>query len=163
MLDMTRDGKKLVFIARRTGSIKDELWEKSLEDGRETLLTVKEYPFFSPRWSHDGTRLAYLLPAWRAGDLKVDPATVILPGSGGEEQKLTSGKQPGGLPFDWSADGQWVLVGLGKSGQSAVVLLPVSAAPNAEAEGRLIISDSERLLYEGRFSPDERWICFVAL
>ncbi len=165
MLDLTRDGQKLVFIAWRTGTQKKELWEKSLADGRERLLTVREYPFFSPRWSRDGTRLAYQLPTWIISDPKVDPATVILPADGGDEQKLTSGKGGDGLPFDWSADGRWVLAGSdgGKPGQSALVLLPVSAAPHAEAEARMVASDPERMLFEGRFSPDDRWLCFNAV
>jgi WD40 repeat protein len=164
-LDLTRDGQKLVFIALRTGTQKKELWEKSLADGRERLLTVREYPFFSPRWSRDGTRLAYQLPTWILSDPRVDPATVILPVNGGDEQKLTSGKGGDGLPFDWSADGRWVLAGsdLGKPGQNALVLLPVSAAPHAEAEARVVVSDSERMLFEGRFSPDDRWLCFNAV
>jgi Tol biopolymer transport system component len=164
-LDLTRDGQKLVFIALRTGTQKKELWEKSLADGRERLLAVKEYPFFSPRWSRDGTRLAYQLPTWILSDPRVDPATVILPVDGGDEQKLTSGKGGDGLPFDWSADGRWVVAGSdgGKPGQSALVLLPVSAAPHAEAEARVVVSDSERMLFEGRFSPDDRWLCFNAV
>src|SRR5262249_43624323 len=153
--------KKIAFIARRTGTIRNELWEKSLEDGRERLLTVREYPFFLPRWSRDGTHLAYALPTWRVVDLRVDPSTVILPVNGGEEQKLTSGKGSDGIPWDWSADGRWVLA-TSEPGRNALVLLPLSAAPNAEAEARLIVSDSERNLIQGRFSPDERWVCFLA-
>jgi Tol biopolymer transport system component/DNA-binding winged helix-turn-helix (wHTH) protein len=164
-LDLTRDGKKLVFIAWRTGTQKKELWEKSLADGSERLLTVREYPFFSPRWSRDGTRVAYQLPTWIISDPKVDPATVILPVNRGDELKLTSGKGGDGLPFDWSADGRWVLAGsdLGKPGQNALVLLPVAAAPHAEAEARVVVSDAERMLFEGHFSPDDRWICFNAV
>lgn len=166
-LDMTRDGKKLVYIARRTGTIRLELREKLLEDGPERVLTVKEYPFFCPRWSPDGTRVAYQLPTWILPDRpKVSPATVILSVDGGEEQKLTSGDGKGdGIPFDWSADGKWVLAttNLGKPGLSSLALLPVSAAPHAETEARPIVSDPERSLYQGRLSPDERWLCFGAL
>ena len=57
-LDLSRDGRKLVFAASRAG--KEELWEKSLDDGRETLLRpADDFTRYSPRWSRDGLRLAY--------------------------------------------------------------------------------------------------------
>jgi len=55
---LSRDGKKLVFSAQRAG--KQEVWEKSLEDGRETLpIAGDNFGRYHPCWSRDGTRLAY--------------------------------------------------------------------------------------------------------
>ena len=59
--DLSPDGKKLVFTAGRLGNQKRELSEKSLEDGNERLLTVRDndYEEMTPRWSRDGTRISY--------------------------------------------------------------------------------------------------------
>jgi Tol biopolymer transport system component len=160
---MTQDGEKIAFIGKRVGTQKQELWQKSLKDGRETLLAVKEHPLFALRWSRDGTILAYRLPTWIVPGLaKVEPSTVTIPAGGGDEQKLTSGRGDGELPFDWSADGQWVLAtsGLDQGRLSALVLLPVTSAPHAETAARVITSNSERTLFQARFSPDDEWICF---
>jgi serine/threonine protein kinase len=155
--DLTRDGKKLVFVARRAG--KDELWEKSLEDGRENLLSADDYDRFAPHWSPDGARLAY-----RRRN-KIESSMVLLP-IGGEEQVLTSPRPHGGADhaFDWSADGTSIL-GLRSEppGPVTIWLLPIAAAPKAETRGRVLASKPDYDLWQSRFSPDERWICFVAV
>jgi Tol biopolymer transport system component len=155
--DLTRDGRKLVFIAQRAG--KRELWEKSLEDGRENLLAADDYDRYSPHWSRDGARLAY-----RRRD-KNESSMVLLP-IGGEEQVLTSPRLPGGgdVASDWSADGKWILGSRGElpGPPAAIWLLPVVAAPKAETQGRKVASKPDYNLWQPRFSPDECWICFFA-
>jgi Tol biopolymer transport system component len=155
--DLTRDGKKLVFVARRAG--KRELWEKSLEDGRENILAADDYDRFGPHWSCDGTRLAY-----RRSN-KNEMSMVLLP-IGREEQVLTSPRPRRGadIAWDWSADGMWVLGSRSEPpGPAAVWLLPVAAAPKAETQARVLASKPDYNLFEPRFSPDERWICFLAV
>ena len=61
-INLTPDGKKIAYTADRPGSRKSELWEKSLEDGREKLLATRTQStrnFCSPSWSRDGARIAY--------------------------------------------------------------------------------------------------------
>jgi len=156
-LNLSRDGKRLLYIASRAGTHRHELWEKSLEDGRETLLTVNEGVIFSSCWSRDGTRVAY---RGRRDQFLI----AVLPAGGGEEQIIASGADE--LPFDWSADGQWILVTSDRQSPrrwGAISLYPLSAAPHAEKQMRVVTTHPEYSLFQARFSPDDRWVCFGAL
>lgn len=159
--DLTRDGGKLVFRRIRAG--KESLWQKSLPDGRETLLFADSFERDFPRWSRDGARLAY--PRRRPGTPPPATSIVVLPAGGGSEESLLSSlTYRCDNPCDWSADGKWMLVstcGL-PPGRAALWLLPLSGAPHAETEARVVASNPEYDLWQGRFSPDDRWICFMA-
>ena len=69
------------------------------------------------------------------------------------------------MPSDWSADGQWVLGSCESAPRTRrnLCLLPLAAAPYAERALRIIASDTNRNLYQARFSPDQRWIAFQAM
>jgi hypothetical protein len=47
-------------------------------------------------------------------------------------------------------------------GRSVICLLPLAAAPRAETSLRVIASSPDHNLYQGRFSPDQRWVSFIA-
>ena len=55
--------------------------EKSLPDDREALLFADSFERDSPRWSRDGTRLAYRRPHPRPAS-----SIVMLPAGGGTEE-----------------------------------------------------------------------------
>jgi Tol biopolymer transport system component len=164
-LDLSRDGRKLVFAASRAG--KEELWEKSLEDGRETLLRpADDFTRYSPRWSRDGLRLVY------RRDRGTDPeqvrfefSIVRTPAGGGDEQLVTFPSRFDEFAYDWSADGEWILGNSERHspGRYLISLFPLRAAPHAENQMRVVTSHPEYTLWQPRFSPDERWICFNAL
>ena len=162
MPDLSRDGKKLAFTAERAG--KQELWEKSLKDGRETLLFADGDIREEPHWSPDGRRLAYVLS-------KADSCQhMLLPQGSGGEQVIASVPTCNSVPYDWSRDGKWLLsVAWANEGSelggpaSLLWLLPVSAAPQAEAQRRLLMSSEQYGIYQMRFSPDGRFIVFEAV
>jgi serine/threonine protein kinase/Tol biopolymer transport system component len=148
---LSRDGKKLAFWLRRAG--KHELWEKSLEDGKETLLAADRFAGGTPCWSRDGTRLAY----GRSGSL------VVVQSERGNEQSFPS---LGVGPLDWSPDGKWILgmSNRGKPSRVAICLRPFEAVPPAETEVRVVAAHPEYNLWQGTFSPaDQRWICFMGV
>jgi serine/threonine protein kinase len=163
-IDLTPDGKKIAYTADRPGSRKSELWEKSLGDGRETLLSTRTQStktFCIPSWSRDGARIAYQFydPSTQVSS---GPQIVIKPAGGGDEQILTSGAYD--LPWDWTADGRYILASTDRNspGRSAsLCLYPLSAAPHAQTEMRVITSSQKYQLFQARFSPDGRWICFL--
>jgi serine/threonine protein kinase/Tol biopolymer transport system component len=167
--NLSRDGKKLVFSAQHAG--KREVWQKSLEDGRETLLVAGDnFGRFGPRWSPDGTRLAYRRYRSANPDIadlghQAEASIVLLPAGGGEEQLLTSPTTLTEADIDWSADGQWILASSDRQtpGRTAICLFPVSAAPRAETQMRVLTSHPEYNLWEGHYSPDERWVMFHAI
>jgi Tol biopolymer transport system component/tRNA A-37 threonylcarbamoyl transferase component Bud32 len=154
---LSPDGRKLAFAAHRAD--KWELWEKSLTDSRETLLAADESRRRGPRWSRDGTLLAY--NAW-------DPAgkewTAVIPGGGGSEQPVTG--EFGGLLSDWTPDGKWLLSGCypGRALQAiSLCLLPLSGAPSAETQARVLVPPHPKYnFWEANYSPDGRWLAVNA-
>ena len=159
---LTSDGERMAFVARRSG--RRELWVKSLGDGRETLLMAADGLLRDvPRWSHDGSRLAYRRQ--RNTGAESELSIVLLPAAGGDEQVLTSVSSARETALDWSADGQWIL---GNSTRRTperplICLFPIAAAPRAETQMHVVAADPEQSLFQARFSPDERWISFNAI
>src|SRR5262245_12021616 len=160
--DLSPDGQRLAFVTRRPG--KAELWEKSLKDGRETLFGADELSRALPHWSYDGSRLVYS----RSRQLNLEgsrfeTSLVLAPAGGGSEQTLTTLRREAIASWDWSRGGESILVGSNhQPGRFAIYLLPIAAAPQAETQMRLITSHPEMNLYQARFSPDQKWICFNA-
>ena len=163
--DLSRDGKKLVFAARRAA--KEGLWEKSLPDGRETLLVgADDFSRNFPHWSRDGLRLAYnRIRRSDQENRQPEQSPVLLTVSDASEQVLAESGSATDTPSDWSADGQRILAWSSDRtpNRTAICLFPVSAAPHAETGVRVVVSNPDNNLYNARFSPDERWISFNAI
>src|SRR5262245_16084580 len=159
-LNLSPDGKKIVYIAKPSGSQKVELWEKSLADSHETLLAVGR-TIFTPCWSRDGSRIAYrgIRPEISNRDGR---SIMALPAGGGDEKVIASGADD--LVWDWTVDGQWILVTTDRNSPrkfGQLCLYPLSASPHAETQMRVITSNPEYNLFQARLSPDDRWVCFM--
>ena len=162
---LSPDGKMLVFRKRRAD--KEELWAKSLADGRETLLTgADDFRRVNPILSNDGSRLLYIRsgPAQIEIDPQVSRTLALRTLNGSDEQIVTSPMQGRISLTDWTPDGKWILMSsdLQTPGRVALCLFPLDAAPRAETQMRMIASNPEYNLWQGRFSPDGRWISFNA-
>jgi Tol biopolymer transport system component len=172
--DLSPDGKKIAFHIVRGD--KEELWEKSLETNIETLLIPSDgLERFVPRWSRDGMWLAYRRTRYlNPEQTRSERPIVLLDARGGVEQQLTSPESGiNDIAYDWSKDGKWILGssnrvehGRDRSVQvfprHRLCLFPVAAAPSAEKEMRVISEHPEQSMWQGRFSPDDRWIIFNA-
>jgi Tol biopolymer transport system component/DNA-binding winged helix-turn-helix (wHTH) protein len=165
---LSPDGKMLVFRKRRAD--KEELWAKSLSDGLETPLTgADDFRRVNPILSNDGSRVIYIRsnPSNR-GQAEIDPRTsrqlMLRSLSGSDEQIVTSPMQGRISLTDWTPDGKGVLLSsdLQTPGRVALCLFSLDAAPKAETQMRVIASNPEYNLWQGRFSPDGRWISFNA-
>ncbi|MEK7833471.1 MAG: hypothetical protein AAB401_20435, partial [Acidobacteriota bacterium] len=153
--DVSADGRQLVFRAQRAG--REELRLKSLKDGNEIVLLSDAFSRQRPRWSRDGLRLAYT--RLRQTNNGVERALVLLQ-FGGDEQQLSFT----GVPYDWSNDGSQILCSVeGQTGgRLGLCLFPVNTGAPDEAGLRIIASHPDQNLYQARFSPNDRWISFIA-
>jgi Tol biopolymer transport system component/DNA-binding winged helix-turn-helix (wHTH) protein len=160
--DVPPDGKYVVYRTMRRG--KYELRRRSLVGDEDRVLPVTG-EILVPRWSHDGTKLAFRrrLPPPTDGSPRKNVIAIVT-ADGTDERYLSTPGVPEQSPYDWSADGKWILgsCGYGPEGRIAVCVLPVDAAPHADKHMRVIATDPDRNLYQATFSPDQRWIAFNA-
>ena len=130
--DLSRDGKKLLFIVNRGG--KEELWEKSLDDGQEKLLiAADEATSLAAIWSRDGRRAACSRQHYTNPErTRWERSIVLLPAGGGDGELLTSPDTPA-VAYDWAADGEWVPGRFPSQSSKANINrpLPVRGAPHA--------------------------------
>jgi Tol biopolymer transport system component/DNA-binding winged helix-turn-helix (wHTH) protein len=155
--DLSEDGKKLAFSVNRG---REEIWEKSLVEGREGPIASGDDFYSYPQWSPDGTRLAYR--RWDPKGRRIFAWSIE---SRSEEPLTTTPMRGAGAstPTDWSPDGKWLLVTHRNSATDpAVEILPLEAAPQAETKARIVAHDPAYFLFQGHFSPDGRWIVFGA-
>lgn len=136
------DGSRIVYtvttIDRDANAYRTHLWIASTDGGQPWQLTTAASRDTAPRWSPDGTRIAFVSD--RSGEKQVH----VIPTRGGEARALTSGKI---APSDlvWSPDARWIAF-VGKP--------PAPEAPNA-SDVRVI----SRLRYkqDGEGYWDGRW------
>ena len=158
--DARADGSKVAYRTVRAG--RSELWERSLAEGQERLLlSSTDWRFTKPRWSPDGAQLAF--SRWATRDTTLAVAVLNTDGSG--ERVLT---KPGDVEmqaYDWSKDGQAIIGAcrFSESERYSTCLVPVSSANDAgDPTVQVIASDPKRNLFNQRFSPNQRWITFLA-
>jgi Tol biopolymer transport system component/DNA-binding winged helix-turn-helix (wHTH) protein len=155
---LSRDGTKVAYVVPHGegngpayGDVRNEVWIKSLLNGREAPVISDDYTRWSQQWSPDGMRLVYQRRNRRTNERQL----VVWSSQNHEEEPLTT---LGSTLWsaDWSLDGKW-LACLGEG----IWLVPFAAAPHAETAARKIVSpDPAYELYQPQLSPDGRWIVF---
>jgi hypothetical protein len=118
--------------------VRNELWLKSLVDGREAPVISDDYSRRLAQWSPDGMQLAY------------------------ERRKLRTNEQQRMVWFSQS-HGKWLVACQATPQAAEIWLVPLASAPHAERKAQKIVSDSTHLLFQSHSSRNGRWIVFEAI
>jgi len=135
------DGKQLLFASNRTG--KSELWMRDLSSGRDT-------PFFvtpgRALFSRDGKAVGHTVPGpnW---------PIYLTPSTGGLAEKLCD---QCGTYWDWSSDRKRVIY-VASGERTRFEVLDLGSGTRSR-----FLQDPDFDLYIPLFSPDDRWIQFMA-
>ena len=162
---LSADGAKVVYAVTHgessgfSGDMRNELWLKSLVDGREAPVISDDYSRWLALWSPDSMQLAYERRKLRTNERQL----MVWSGQSGDEEPLTTVSNTGRGISDWSRDGKWLLVTQATPQANEIWLLPLASAPHAERKAQKIVSDSTHLLFQPHSSPNGRWIVFDAV
>ena len=148
--DFSRDGKWTAYVRlpERT------LWRSRPDGSNATPLTASGAEAFSPHWSPDGKRIAYM--SISAGN---QYKACVVPAEGGQPQIVIPGESEEGIPT-WSGDGNFLAFGdtlhVGRASKMAIHLLDLRNHTLSTLPG-------SAGLWTPRWSPDGRYIAALAL
>jgi serine/threonine protein kinase len=138
------DGSKLVYYATKSGNM--DIWILDLQSGKESALTSTPIGEFAPQVSADGSRVYYSIYGKREA--------YSMAARGGEAAKICDDCGTWSVSHDGAKILYWYstarpIVSIG--------MLDLPAGLKLE-----LISHPEYSLYQPHFSPDDRWIAFLA-
>jgi hypothetical protein len=142
---------RIVFVSD-TSDPTGDIYIRDFAGSNPKPLAASSEPEFSPRWSPDGSRIAYAQAYGGPGGSDV---FVIDPD--GSDLKNLSKHGPGGstsIPLDWSPDGLWILFRSDRGGQGDLwVMRPDGSDPKKLTS----TADTES---HASWSPDGSMIAF---
>jgi len=160
---LSPDGRRLAYSITGVGTGRWELWTADLLTGQKQLLSRDDYARYAPQWSRDGSRLVYQWDRSRTG-IEYEQAIAVRAPSGGDETLLSQPARHVCQPHGWSPDGNSILLTVWRPDQRArLALWPIASAPHADRDAAVLAADPDHELWQGRFSPDGRWVSFLAL
>ncbi len=121
------DGKSIVFVSNREdepdASYRSDIWLLALDNNEPVQLTDNENSKYSPVFSPDGNRVAWLT----AGDgVYSVPHIAIVPATGGTPRILTASLDRWISAFEFSANGKWIYFNFDNAGSTHLSRVRVS-------------------------------------
>ena len=170
--ELSRQGDQLLLIGMKgaafSATLDQEIWQMTLT-GRQQLLPIDTDGglILNPTWSRDGKYFVYRkgrvydkqgnrVP-W--GDLSV----VMQSSGGGSKRILSQATSRHFTPEDWSRDGRWLLCTTRDEEADTPQVSKLLSTDGSQLSSRVLLSHSDYDIVSPRFSPDDRWICFVAV
>jgi len=151
------DGKSIAVTVADPKSRTEDVWVYPVAGGPPARITFGSDDI-SPTWSPNGKELAYLY--FGEGRGKWSIRRLALDGSHPEQIIYANEADDFGLPIDWSRDGKFLSMHLStKQGFYSNWALPLAGGPAFRPPATAGLTASE---YEGKFSPDGRWITFFS-
>ena len=151
--DLSANDQRLAYLASRTGKATVELWSRSLRDGAESMLA--EGGVSQPRVSSDGSLIAYN----RRGP---DGTRVVWTPASGAPDHVMPSDTSAVAPWSWSPDGAQLLHRCPVAVVAGPSLCASPKGATSVSEARLVISDPNYAIWQGRYSPDGRLVLFNA-
>ncbi|MGI9074862.1 MAG: protein kinase domain-containing protein [Bryobacteraceae bacterium] len=149
-LDFSRDGNRVVYVAYPEGT----LWRSTVDGKSRVQLTSPPLHASLPRWSPDGTRIAF------AGSYPGQRANLcVLRAEGGQLQQLTTGETR--IDPTWSPDGNSLAFGtypLGELQEPRKVAVQVLDLTTR----RVSVLPGSESLWSPRWSPNGRYIAALS-
>jgi eukaryotic-like serine/threonine-protein kinase len=140
---LSKDGRYVAFASTQSGPT--NIWIRELGTGKELRVAGSSFKQEYPANNVSGARVAYSV-------YEKDKRVVYVSAPGGAPEKLCEGCL---RATDWSHDEKALLMFGGNPYQISVLDLA------SHRQTPLLQHRDYPLLY-GRFSPDNRWICFTA-
>jgi Tol biopolymer transport system component len=151
--NLSPDGTRAVVMRNDPRSGNQDIWVVDLATGNGTAITNDVYPENAPIWSPDGKHVAYVSTREQLAGIYRRAAD----GSGDAELLFQYTPGAGMVLTDWSPDGKFITFYTG-----VIVLVPVDTPGDAKSRKEIdwLREDYEAAL--GRFSPDGRFMAYVA-
>jgi Tol biopolymer transport system component len=158
---LSPDGRHLAYSISGVGTGKWELWTADLSTKGKRLLARDDHIRADPKWSRDGRRLVYQWIRLKGEDA-FETTVGVRETSAADETLLSTPAEQIVQTNEWSPDGTSILVSWYRPGRhSLLALWPLAAAPHADAAASIVTEDAQAGLWQGRYSPNGRWISFV--
>ncbi len=149
---LSPDGKKISIYVYDQKTHNADLWNFDLSRNLRTRFTFAPSVEIGPVWSPDGETIAYSANPKGLMDLYQKRSA-----GAGKEEPLYENDQ-GKVALDWSGDGKYVLfASTDSTNQTDLWVLPL-----AKKGEPILFLKSEFNEWDGRFSPDSRWIAYTS-
>jgi Tol biopolymer transport system component len=150
-VEISPDEKSVALERQDVGSGKGQIWITDLRRDATSRLHYDVAWEYSPRWSPDGSKIAFSSNRQGPGDLYLKSV------AGTEEPELLL---KGGFkaPLDWSRDGRYILYEETNDRSKG----DIWAWPQFEDQKPFAAVQTKFDETGGRFSPDSRWITYVS-
>ena len=159
LVALSPDSSRLVFGGNRSG--KFTLWQKTVDGGPETPILIDDsHGRYFAQWSPDGTHLAY--PRIDLANREIQVSTWS--SADHTEAQVTSPISSNLNVSQWSPDGRSLLATFfSENKRSEIWQVPLDANSTGAPTPRKLLSDPSLDLFQANFSPDGRWISFLAV
>jgi Tol biopolymer transport system component/DNA-binding winged helix-turn-helix (wHTH) protein len=164
-LRLSADGQSLLYGSHQAGTKTVAVMTTDVKTGKTSVLTANAR---NPVGSRDGMRVGYVLtrhgPAGSSPDANLEYVLAVRDQAGSEH---FVGRWSGHVwlnAWDWTRDGRSILGSYWDPKDVGPVFLVLWPAPPnvADQPERIVLWSRNHEFQQARFSPDDRWISFVA-